>query len=257
MNSHDNTPHKRGPFLIGVYDYTVIVTYMSLISAICGMTSAIHGKFKMAIFCLALSGLCDMFDGKIARTKKNRTDDEKNFGIQLDSLCDVVCFGACPALIAYLLGVRGLLGLPIVFLYCICGVIRLAYFNVLEGKRMAEEGGGTNKTYHGLPITSISVILPLIFMTQFFTTPFAFQVILRLTMLITGLLFIIDFKFPKPTNVQLIGIVSIVAIAVILIVAYSKFKVPKQNDFVGPMETEIMEDIDEMEEAAEEMSQSD
>ena len=79
--------------MIGFYDYTVVVTYISLVSSILGMFCAIDGKLPLAVFCLAFSGLCDMFDGKIARTKKNRTDDEKSFGIQIDSLCDIVCFG--------------------------------------------------------------------------------------------------------------------------------------------------------------------
>lgn len=133
---------------IGVYDYTVILTYLSLISAVLGMTQAIHGNYKAAIFCLALSGICDAFDGRIARTKKNRTEEEKAFGIQLDSLCDVICFGVFPAMICYLLGVRGILGLAIVFFYCICAVCRLAFFNVLEGQRQKTEGG-CNKTYRG------------------------------------------------------------------------------------------------------------
>ena len=80
--------------MIGFYDYTVVLTYISLVCSIFGMTQAISGRFRTAIVCLALSGLCDMFDGKIARTKKNRTEDEKLFGVQIDSLCDVVCFGS-------------------------------------------------------------------------------------------------------------------------------------------------------------------
>ena len=72
--------------MIGFYDYTVVLTYISLASSVIGMTQAIHGRFKTAVVCLALSGLCDMFDGKIARTKKNRTEDAKSFGIQIDSL---------------------------------------------------------------------------------------------------------------------------------------------------------------------------
>ena len=160
--------------MIGFYNYTVILTYISLLSSVFGMTQAIHGHFKTAIFCLALSGLCDMFDGKIARTKKDRTDDEKSFGIQIDSLCDVVCFGAFPALICYLLGVRGFLGLLIIAIYCVCSVIRLAFFNVLEGKRQQTEEGA-NHYYHGLPITSMSVVLPLIFLTQFFIPDFYFE----------------------------------------------------------------------------------
>ena len=142
---------------IGFYDYTVILSYMSLILSVFGMTQAIHGDYKAAIFCLGFSGICDAFDGRVARSKKNRTEDEKSFGIQLDSLCDVISFGVFPALICYLLGMRGTLGLVIVFFYCICAVIRLAFFNVLEAKRQQVEGGG-NKTYRGLPVTSIAFL---------------------------------------------------------------------------------------------------
>lgn len=77
--------------MIGFYNYTVILTYVSLLISVFGMIQAFGGRFRTAIMCLALSGLCDMFDGKIARSKKNRTDDEKLFGIQIDSLCDVIC----------------------------------------------------------------------------------------------------------------------------------------------------------------------
>ena len=89
--------HKRKKGIrevIGFYDYTVILTYVSFASSIYGMICAMTGHFRWAIFCLALSGLCDMFDGKIARRKKDRTEDEKRFGIQIDSLCDVVFFVA-------------------------------------------------------------------------------------------------------------------------------------------------------------------
>lgn len=87
--------------MIGFYDYTVILTYISFASSISGIFLATRGHFNWAIFCLAFSGLCDMFDGKIARTKKNRTEDEKRFGIQIDSLCDVVCFGVFPIVLCY------------------------------------------------------------------------------------------------------------------------------------------------------------
>ena len=58
--------------LLGFYDYTVVLTYISLGISVFGITRALEGNFKIAIFCLALSGLCDMFDGKIARTKKRK-----------------------------------------------------------------------------------------------------------------------------------------------------------------------------------------
>lgn len=234
--------------MIGVYDYTVIVTYLGMISSVFGMTQAIHGRFKIAICCLAISGLCDMLDGKIARTKKDRTEDERDFGIQLDSLCDVICFGVFPAMIAYLLGMRGVLGLAIVFIYCICAVIRLAYFNVLEGKRQKQESGGKNKVYHGLPITSISVLLPLVFVMQGFCSGFMFQIILHVVMLATGILFVLDFPFPKPNNLELAVLVAIVAIAVIVIFAYSRFRLLPETMDSNPILDKLIEDCESTQE---------
>ena len=214
---------------IGVYDYTVILTYISLISSVFGITQAIHGDYKAAIFCLAFSGLCDAFDGRVARSKKNRTATEKAFGIQLDSLCDVICFGVFPALICYLLGVRGALGLCLVFFYCLCAVIRLAFFNVLEGERQREEGG-CNKGYRGLPVTSISFILPLAFWLQFILPDLAFLVLLHLILLVVGFLFILDFPMPKPDLKSLMLLIGLVAVTVGIIFLYTRFRVPLHTD---------------------------
>lgn len=60
--------------MLGVYDYTVILTYISLWISIGGMMLSLNGHLDLAVLCLALSGLCDMFDGKIARTKNDRTE---------------------------------------------------------------------------------------------------------------------------------------------------------------------------------------
>lgn len=231
---------------IGVYDYTVILTYLSLISSVLGMTQAIHGDYKTAVFCLALSGVCDAFDGRVARTKKNRTEDEKNFGIQLDSLCDIVCFGVFPALICYLLGVRGMLGLVIVFFYCTCAVIRLAFFNVLEGKRQQAEGG-CNKTYRGLPVTSIAFILPLAFWLQFVLPPLAFLVLLHVVLVLVGFLFILDFPMPKPGLKSLLAMIGIVAVTVGVIFAFTKLRIPSPADESSPLFGEITEGMYETE----------
>lgn len=96
--------------MLGVYDYTVVLTYVSLMVSIGGMMFAVNGHLHLGVMCLAISGLCDMFDGKIARTKKNRTEVEKRFGIQIDSLSDIVCFGVAPAVLCYCFGMRGVIG---------------------------------------------------------------------------------------------------------------------------------------------------
>lgn len=208
--------------MIGFYDYTVVVTYISLISSIMGMFFAIDGKLPLAVFCLAFSGLCDMFDGKIARTKKNRTDDEKAFGIQIDSLCDVVCFGIFSIILGYQLGMCKIYSLMILAFYGVAGVIRLAYFNVMEEKRQSETSEN-RKYYQGLPITSMSVIMPLLFMVSVFFPGFRYFLgCLHFAMLLVGFLFILNFRFRKPTNRELVILVAVVAVAVLFILLYKE-----------------------------------
>ena len=225
--------------MIGFYDYTVVVTYISLISSIIGIFMAIEGRMQLAVFCLAFSGLCDMFDGKIARTKKNRTEDEKSFGIQIDSLCDIVCFGIFPIVLGYKLGMCHVYSILILAFYGVAGVIRLAYFNVMETRRQAETS--ENRKYQGLPITSMSVIMPLLFIVSLFFPGYRWLLVsLHIVMFLVGLLFIVDFRFRKPTNKELVVLVSVVAVAVLVVLFYrggawwkyhelSKLKVLKGN----------------------------
>ena len=177
--------------MIGFYDYTVVVTYISLVSSIMGIFCAIEGRVQIAVFCLAFSGLCDMFDGKIARTKKKRTEDEKSFGIQIDSLCDIVCFGIFPVVLAYKLGMNHFYSVIILAFYGLAGVIRLAYFNVMETRRQSETSEN-RKYYQGLHIA----------------------------MFLVGLLFIVDFRFRKPTNKELVVLVAVVSAAVLVVLFY-------------------------------------
>lgn len=201
--------------MIGFYSYTVVLTYLGLASADMGMILTFQGFAKYALFCLAFSGLCDMFDGKVARLKKDRTEDEKRFGIQIDSLCDVVCFGAFPMILCYSIGMRGPAGISILVFYLIAGVIRLAFFNVMEEKRQ-DETDEARKYYQGLPITSIAIILPL-FCTLRPLLGHRFLSELHICILTVGLLFIINFPLRKPGWKMLTLLVAIVSCALIKI----------------------------------------
>ena len=181
---------------IGFYDYTVILTYLSLLSSIIGITQAIQGSFTTAIWCLVISGFCDLFDGAVARTKKNRTDDEKAFGIQIDSLCDLICFGAFPAILCYCMGVNGIFGTICICAYCLCGLIRLAFFNVIEANRQKVEEG-CNKYYRGLPITSGSILFPFLYLFHNCMPAQYFVVALHIMLLLAAFLFVFDFKVKK------------------------------------------------------------
>ena len=202
-------------FMIGFYSYTVVLTYLGLASAAMGMILTFQGFAKYALFCLAFSGLCDMFDGKVARLKKDRTEDEKRFGIQIDSLCDMVCFGAFPMILCYSIGMRGPAGISILVFYLIAGVIRLAFFNVMEEKRQ-DETDEARKYYQGLPITSIAIILPL-FCTLRPLLGHRFLSELHICILTVGLLFIINFPLRKPGWKMLTLLVAIVSCALIKI----------------------------------------
>lgn len=181
--------------MLGVYDYTVILTYISLWISIGGMMLSLNGHLDLAVLCLALSGLCDMFDGKIARTKKDRTEIEKRFGIQIDSLCDIVCFGVGPAIICYCMGMNGIVGVLILMFYVLAGLIRLAWFNVTEESRQ-DETTENRKCYQGLPITSMSIALPILVVLRPFLH-FDFRIVLHAMVLLVGLLFVMDFKLKK------------------------------------------------------------
>ena len=181
---------------IGIYNYTVILTYLSLVFAVVGMTMSAKGAFTISVICLMLCGICDAFDGTVARSKKDRTQDEKSFGIQIDSLCDVISFGVFPAVLCYHLGADGLPGIACMCAYVLCAVIRLAFFNVLEAKRQKEEGG-CNKIYRGLPVTSISIIFPPFYILRFLITEDLFTALLHILLLLVAYLFVLDFSVKK------------------------------------------------------------
>ncbi len=203
--------------LLGVYDYTVWLTYFGLFISVVGMMEGLHGGKTKAVFCLAFSGLCDAFDGRIARTKADRTEEEKTFGIQIDSLCDIVCFGVLPSVICFTLGVDGAAGMLVIAWYCICGVIRLAQFNVTAQGRLGETE--EKLCYRGLPITSAAVVLPVMCLVGTWIPAGIFVLLLHFILAAMGLLFVIDLPFPKLKGKGLAFFAGIVAAALFLLLA--------------------------------------
>ena len=210
--------------MLGFYDYTVILTYLGVVSSIIGMSFAVEQHYLYAVICLLVSGLCDMFDGAVARTKKNRTEMEKKNGIQLDSLADVVCFGAFPALIGFCLGMEfkysflfGIVGA----VYVLCAVIRLAYFNVTEDERQ-QSADGKRKFYQGLPVTTAALVFPLAFCFRGLLGD-VFPFVYAIVMILTAVCFITNFrvkKFGLKGNLFLLGI-GVLIFAVLLALKFN------------------------------------
>lgn len=147
--------------MIGFYNYTVLLTYAGVASAVVGMGLAMYGRTSMAIVCLMISGFCDLFDGTIARTRK-RSEMEKKFGIQIDSLADLVCFGVLPAVIGFSIGLTQWYETVALVAYVLAALIRLAYYNVTEDELQFSENT-PRKYYDGLPVTTVALFIPLIY----------------------------------------------------------------------------------------------
>ena len=205
--------------MIGFYNYTVILTYVSLLISAVGIGFAVTGDPFTALFCLLASGICDMFDGKIARTRKKSTEEEKRFGIQLDSLCDIVCFGVLPASVAVSMTAGAALCDRVAVwavsgLYILCALIRLAYFNVTEETRQATEGGRRTH-FMGVPVTTAAVIFPLAYALSVLApaplSPWLYPALI----LITAVAFITPVKVRKPHTVGLavLGLIGLLEAA--------------------------------------------
>ena len=206
--------------MIGFYNYTVILTYISLASGIFGIYFAFNENPLLAIWCLLFSGLCDMFDGKVARTKKNRTTPERQFGIQLDSLCDVVCFGVLPGIIGLAIGLDEWYLILINVLFAVCAVIRLAYFNVTEEERQSTTKAA-RISYEGLPVTSSAVIFPFVYCFKDITDPY-FYYIYAATLLLVAVLYITPVRIPKPRKflsivLLILGLVEFISLIILTI----------------------------------------
>ncbi len=184
--------------MIGYYNVSVILTYISLFSAVYGMTEALRGDPKVALICLMFCGLCDMFDGTIAR-KCKRTPDEESFGIQIDSLCDLVCFGVFPAMLGY--GIKDIsvsaFDILASAIFVLAAIIRLGYFNVQEINRK-HENGGKREYYEGLPVTSVSLLLPVIFLMGRYIKRISTINIYSVALMLIAVAFVSKFKIKKP-----------------------------------------------------------
>jgi len=157
----------------------------------------LNENLKLSITFLIVSGICDLFDGAVAK-KIKRTDGEKEFGIQLDTVVDVVSFGVTPAIIVFATANASWYALSVYIFYIMCAVARLAYFNTSADINTAV------KYYRGLPVTYIALILPCV---MIFGSPPASVA----SLFVAGILFIFNIKIPKPRGIWY-GIFPVLAI---------------------------------------------
>jgi CDP-diacylglycerol--serine O-phosphatidyltransferase len=112
----------------GIYILPNLFTLAALFGGFYAVVMAINGRFDQAAIGIFCAMILDSLDGRVARM----TNTQSAFGEQMDSLSDMVSFGAAPALIAYVWALKGLgrWGWIAAFVYCACAALRLARFNV-------------------------------------------------------------------------------------------------------------------------------
>lgn len=204
--------------MLGYYNYTVILTYIGAASGIYGIIATLSRQSpRLGVLCLMLSGLCDMFDGTVARTRQ-RTDDEKRFGIQIDSLSDLICFGVLPACIGYAVGMRKWYDMIILVSYPLAALVRLAYFNVKEETRQQTEGG-KREYYEGLPVTNAALLFPFIFVLVPYIGVRYMAITYGVAMIFTAMAFVTNFKVKKADIKGMLLLAVIGLIELILLIA--------------------------------------
>lgn len=197
--------------MIGKWNKSVILTYIGLTLSIVGIILVLFGiDLKYVMICLMAAGICDLFDGTVARRCK-RTKEEKEFGIELDSLVDVMSFIALPLVILFSIN-SSLLFIPLGIIYSIFAIARLAYFNIKTA-----DSEKTIKSYIGLPVTYAALIFPLVFLLSYLVKNNLFIIIYNIITLIVSILFILKIKVPKP---RLVSSVILLLTAIIVTIIY-------------------------------------
>jgi CDP-diacylglycerol--serine O-phosphatidyltransferase len=138
-------PLRRGVFLV-----PATITSMGLLSGFYSIVSALQGHFELAAVMIAISFVCDGLDGRVARA--SRTSSQ--FGVEYDSICDVVAFGVAPAILAYAWALRpiGTIGIAVSGLFVVCAALRLARFNV-------QTGTVDKRRFVGLPVPGAAAMI--------------------------------------------------------------------------------------------------
>ncbi len=136
----------------GIYILPNLFTTGNLFCGFWAIVSVFHEKFEYAAYAILLAAVFDALDGKVARLSGAMS----KFGVQYDSLADLISFGVAPALLAFSWALRpyGRFGWLAAFLFVVCGALRLARFNV-------QSSSGETKYFKGLPIPAAAAMIAL------------------------------------------------------------------------------------------------
>lgn len=183
---------------IGEYNKSVYLTYVGTILAISAIYFMLYNQPTEAMMCFIGSGVCDLFDGQVARSIE-RTEFQEHYGIEIDSLCDMVSFAAVPAVLllkaATTLSV-GFIGILLASVYVIAAVSRLAYFNTLAKDDVVPKA----THFTGLPVTYATLVFPVVYLISEWLVTGSYVYTWLLFGLVLSFLFVWRKSIPKPNR---------------------------------------------------------
>lgn len=195
--------------IIGYYNIANFITLTGLSASLCSCFLAFAGHYKAAVIVFMLAGLCDMFDGKVARATFRGDMKRKTFGVQIDTVCDVVSFGVAPGILAFAFGFRDVADIVIYILFACLGAIRLAYFNT---QALTETTDLNMKYFTGMPIPAICFAIPPLALLMTVLQPEVTHWLFKAVYALIGISFVLNFRMKKPGNkMALLFIVLMVA----------------------------------------------
>ncbi|MBM4395154.1 MAG: CDP-diacylglycerol--serine O-phosphatidyltransferase [Deltaproteobacteria bacterium] len=195
--------------------FTLASVFFGFVAVVSCLGTPTDAAFRRAAIAILVAGVADSLDGRVARMTRTAT----KFGIQLDSLADVLSFGMAPAVLGYVWAMGGLpahAGELIAFAYVSCGALRLARFNV-------QADHGPSDTFTGLPIPAAASAVALwVWAGTDLDLPHEVRVAtMPVVMLATAILMVSTVPYPsfKHVKLPLAGRLVLIAVVAVVIVA--------------------------------------
>lgn len=158
-HNNEDDPHRRHSVIPIRYLVPNIITILAICAGVTSIRLAFEGQFQPAVFLILVAAILDGLDGRVARMMGGTSP----FGMQMDSLADVINFGVAPALIVYSYMLVGLqqIGWVAALVYCIACCLRLARFNVMAEDKKIEDWKKEYFVGVPAPAGALLVLLPL------------------------------------------------------------------------------------------------
>ena len=188
----------------GIYLLPNLLTTGALFGGFYAVLSGFSGNYEIAAIAIFVAMVFDGLDGRVARM----TNTQSDFGVQYDSLSDMVSFGIAPAVVVYGWGMTGLgkVGIAAAFVYASCAALRLARFNV-------QSAINSGKFFIGLPSPAAAALIAgFVWSAQSLQPSFLLSSFSAFLITLAGLLMVSNFKYPSFKQIDLRGKVPFVVI---------------------------------------------